>query len=421
MDPTGDIEVGGSSRPQPTQFRISELYDTLYDGPTVKMIRECKFCTTPFWYYVNNVKGIEMLMIILLMMCGPVGAHMLFEIVFPYRPGSPFVFTLNGGVIIWTVCYILGACTAGFLVFGEAMEILRYADAAFWLYYYRKKEAKEKQNGTMGKVGSSEVEVTSKSSAAPSAKPIVEEDEPPRRRRGALIRCLFKFRTNNVMQDGEFLPLTPCQWFMRATWLERICHIAFSLRWLLAAAILATAFTYNYTTFFMTVESNFLLSDNYFCMLQFMNGMSHITMIYMGWKIALVLLDLWRKSRGSNLRKDFLRVFFPLPDGLRYIPDPKFAFVMDGCPCSYVAPEALALPPEYEQTTHFHSYYAHIFKTIFCFTTLIIVSIFAIHSFAAGIMYIITATVKNKETLLKIMDKEGGLLNDILAQRVRSL
>ncbi|GBE60854.1 CCR4-NOT transcription complex subunit 1, putative [Babesia ovata] len=421
MDPTGDIEVGGSSRPQPTQFRISELYDTLYDGPTVKMIRECKFCTTPFWYYVNNVKGIEMLMIILLMMCGPVGAHMLFEAVFPYRPGNPFVYTLISGAPIWAMCYILGACTAGFLVFGEAMEILRYADAAFWLYYYRKIEAKEKQNDAMANLESSEVEVTNESSSAPIADASAEKEPIPFRMQGALIRCLFKFRTNNVMQDGEFLPLTPCQWFMRATWLERICHILIPLRWIMAAVMLAFFFTYNYTMFFMTMEKNFLLSDIYFCMLQFMNGMSHVAMVYMGWKIALVLLDLWRKSRGSNLRKDFLRVFFPLPDGLRYIPDPKFAFVMDGCPCSYVAPEALALPPEYEQTTHFHGYYAHIFKTIFCFTTLIIVSICAMHSFAAGIMYIISTSVKQQETLLRIIERQGIDVNALVGLKLRSL
>ncbi|ORM40880.1 uncharacterized protein BXIN_1781 [Babesia sp. Xinjiang] len=392
-----DVEDPGSPLPR-GGVKLSALYEAHYEGPKTTLVRKCDLCTTPMRYFINNFSGLQASVAIILMMCGPLGAALLSTIVHEYVPENP-THTANNPAM-WMLYYSLGCMTAGFMIFGEAMRIVMLGDATLWRIYYKRVEKREEESARASQDAATDSELPSEESSGDVSKSQAsrEPKSPSTRFRGALLRSLFKFRTNNVMVDGEFPRLTSWQWIRRATFLEFIAHVIIPLRWIGASLILLSFHIFNLVDMFMYTDGNFLKSAYHVRGGHYVNGMAHTTMVYMGWRLFVDVAELWRKSRARNLREDFISEVHNLDGGKQYISDAKFAFVMDGCPCTYTVPQLLALPPEYEQSTKFHSLHTYTFKKIFFGAALIVIATSAALSLACGIIFafILNQTVQDR-------------------------
>ncbi|EDO06685.1 putative integral membrane protein [Babesia bovis T2Bo] len=375
-----DIESNTTASSMETEEEaFAKVYDPYYDGPRTTLLRKCAYCTTPLKYYINNVTGLEASFLILLMLCAPLGASLLSQVYSQYKPENPLhVVNLP---IIWLVYYILGCKTGCLLVFGQAMRILLLVDQTIWRRYYQRKARNAEINAAITRERNNNLMLSNNATNQTNG----ANDEKKPDFRGDMLRLVFKFRTNTVMVNGELPNKTMGQWIKSATIPEWICHIFFPLRWLAVSILLATFHTFNLVYLILHWKWDILRSAYNVRAVHFANGLSHVTMIYVGWRVAIYLAELWRRSLNSNLNPRFKDEFHHLPNGRELISEPMFAFIMDKCPCTYEVPTLMAPRPEYELSTHFHSKFHHFAKTLFACVVFYVVTTSAAISLWAGI------------------------------------
>ncbi|GFE55018.1 hypothetical protein BaOVIS_024220 [Babesia ovis] len=349
-----------------------KIYESYYHGPKKRILRKCEFCTNPLKYFINNFSGLEAALTTAVIMSAPMGAALLLTLYSVYKADRPY--NMENLPPFTNVYYTVGACTAGFLVFGEAMRITMLADTTFWRNYYMKIQKKREKEASEGR---------DESTDDPEAgKP--KEANIFMRCHGLLLRKIFGYKTNNIMENGEFTKKTRWQWLRNAKFMEFVAHVYIPFRWVAAALLLFAFHTYNLVLLFMQTDGDILRNAYHLRNAHFLNGMVHVSMICLAWKLIVSVVDLLRRSVKSNLQEDFRDTMNNLPDGIEYIPDSKFAYIMDRCPCTYKVAEQMAPPAEYEQSSHFHSSFNYTFKVFFsAVATYVIVTSLVLSMWAA--------------------------------------
>ncbi|GIX63779.1 chemotaxis protein [Babesia caballi] len=426
MPSTTSITAAGSGAESgPNDVPLSEVYGNYYTGPKKKLLKKCAYCTTPMRYFINNLEGYHILIALAAMGCGPIGVALISSTVVPHPPENPLAW------VNWSVTllgyYGLGLTTAGFLLFGDGMRLVMLADKLICYKYYARMEENgnstaaaaatpgdvgdptdesvgNPQNTELDTSGSAVIDMSSGSGSSASSNGTQRQPETaaaPRTQLGEeigspslslqarVLRLIFKFRTNNVMVDGKFQPVTWWQWVKRATWMERLCHILIPMRWLAASCLIAAFYLFNVIQMLIDTNGMILHSAFHMRLTCYLNGVMHLGMFYTGWRLFAGAVQLTYQSKEENLRPDFLKLFHNIPDGLQYLSDPKYAFVMDRCPCSYSVPDCLALPPAYEQSTHFHSACSYIFKHILVYTVFFAVIVSVIMCVIDGVLLVV--------------------------------